>query len=93
MLDARHRWAIAGLFVALAILALVVSETMGPNPRLQAQSAKWVRAKDGWQIAVWERPAVSYQPPLHPIIVAAFAWLGSTTALMAFPSSRVKQPR
>ena len=63
------------------------SETSPKQPE-----TRWVRTRDGWQAADWDRPAPPAPPKLYPTLVAAFIACGSAAALLAFPGRTAEKP-
>ena len=89
---ARHRWAVAGFCVLLAIAGLILAQTAIPSVPASGAAAKvkWVRTRDGWQVARWEQRLPGYRVSLHPVLVATFIGLVSATVLVAFPHQTAK---
>jgi hypothetical protein len=91
---ARHRWAVVGLCGLLAIAGLILAQTAIPSVPGPGAAAKvkWVRTRDGWQVARWEQRRTAYRVPLHPVLVATLVGLVSATLLVAFPHQTAKLP-
>ena len=79
-----QRLAVAGLCILLVAGGLLLAHRAGPATGPPDSTRHWVRARDGWQIARWERVEPTRHPALHPGLLAAFIALTSVTALMAF---------
>ena len=90
---AGHRWAVAGFCVSLVMTGLILAQTAVPSaPGPEAAAVKWVRTRDGWQVARWEQRRTAYRVPLHPLLVATFVGLVSATLLVAVPHQTAKPP-
>jgi hypothetical protein len=91
---ARHRWAVAGFCVILVIAGLILAQTAIPSVPAPgaAVKVKWVRTRDGWQVAGWEHRRTAYRVSLHPVLVATLVGLVSATLWVAFPQQTAKPP-
>jgi len=76
----------------VGLLGWLAVQNAESEPSHAPPEARWVRTRDGWQTADWDRAAPPVPPTLHPTLVAAFMACGSAAALLAFPSRAAENP-
>jgi hypothetical protein len=87
-----HRLAVAVLCVLLGAAGLMLAETAEPAAPPPVATMKWVRAREGWQLATCENEQPTRCPALHPLVLATFITMASITALLAFSRARSDEP-